>query len=159
MIFRKPRQHPDASSDLTSFIDIVLLLVIFFMLTAQFAKSQATPIDLPREKGEVVASPGDAAIVIDLKKDGRMIVAMEEILLDRLQQLVVADAKRLGLKPAELEIVIRADRLCPAGFLNKLTAGLSSVGVRRWKLATDADTASDSGARGGDRGGNGGSGG
>ena len=56
--------------DLTNFIDVVLLLIIFFMLTAQFAKSEQAEMDLPKEKGDAPSSASGAALGIDMDKTG-----------------------------------------------------------------------------------------
>ena len=37
---------------------------------------------------------------------------------------------------ADLDVVVRADRACPASHLNTLAGALTRVGVRDWKLAT-----------------------
>ncbi|MEC9372838.1 MAG: biopolymer transporter ExbD, partial [Planctomycetota bacterium] len=37
--------------DITAMIDVVFLLIIFFMTTAQFVKMTRAEVDLPRETG------------------------------------------------------------------------------------------------------------
>jgi hypothetical protein len=56
--------------------------------------------------------------------------------VDWVVQSVAADARRAG-GPDRLEVIIRADRACPAAHLNHLATALASAGVRTWKLATE----------------------
>ncbi len=136
MRFPRPKETPEATFDLTNMIDVILLLIIFFMLSAQFARSNQSPMDLPREKGEDPGAENELSMVVDLGRDGSLGLAGEKVELDRLVQMVAGDAARLGTKADTLEITIRADRTCSAGHLNALVAALARTGVRRWKLAT-----------------------
>lgn len=132
----------EAAFDLTPMIDVVMLLIVFFMLTAQFAATMRAPLDLPREAGDTLPEAQDA-VVIELTKDGEYKIESDLVSTDRLLQLVAADIKRAGSKRG-LDIVVRADRRCAASHLNRLAAELSKLGVRSWKLSTAGD---DGGAR------------
>ena len=126
-------QH--ATFDLTPMIDVVLLLIIFFTLTAQFARTQQAPMDLPREKGEKGAEEKPAALFIDLNQDGRLSVLGTETDLPNLTRMVEGEIARTR-KGEDLDLTIRAHRECPAAHLNRLAEALAGVGVRNWKLAT-----------------------
>ena len=139
MRFPRPKETPEATFDLTNMIDVILLLIIFFMLSAQFARSNQAPMDLPRETGEDPGAENELSMVIELGRDGSLGLGGEKVELDRLVQLVSADAARMGTKADLLEITIRADRTCAAGHLNTLVAALARTGVRRWKLATGGE--------------------
>lgn len=139
MRFRQPKPIPEAGFDLTPMIDVILLLIIFFMLTSQFTRSNQMAVDLPREKGEPTQPDAPAAVIIDLNADGSMRLAGEPMEFDRIVQMVNADAKQARSTGATVELVIRADRNCPAAHLNRLTSALSLAGVRTWKLATTSE--------------------
>lgn len=143
MRFGRPRIPLTASFDLTPMIDVVLLLIIFFTLTAQFARTQQRPMDLPKEKGERLPPEGPASLVIDLDKEGQFSVLGQPAQLPELTRLVENEARRFGDK---LDVVVRAHRECPAAHLNRLATALASVKVRNWKLATSSE---DSGGKGG----------
>jgi len=131
-----------ASFDLTPMIDVVLLLIIFFTLTSQFARTQQRPMDLPREKGEKSAPDKPATLVIDLDKDGKLSVLGMDTDLPRLTRMVEGEVLRVG---EGLDVTVRAHRECPAGHLNRLANALVSVNVRNWKLATSNE---ESGGKG-----------
>lgn len=137
MRFNVARHTPEATFDLTAMIDVILLLIIFFMLTAQFTTSHRLPVDLPREKGEAGDESATSSVAIDMDRSGALKLNGQAVEIDRLVQLVTADLKRRT--GADMDVIIRADRSCPAAHLNRLAAALSAVGVKRWKLATASE--------------------
>src|SRR5262245_41781916 len=139
MRFGRPRIPLHASFDLTPMIDVVLLLIIFFTLTSQFARTQQRPMDLPREKGEKAPSDKPTSLVIDLDKDGTLSVLGMTTDLPRLTRMVEGEVLRVG---EGLDVTVRAHRECPAAQLNKLANALVGVNVRNWKLATSAEEGS-----------------
>lgn len=126
------RELDETPFDLTPMVDIVLLLIIFFMLTAQFSRVLLTPVDLPREKGAANQSKRTHQAVVDLDRDGSLRLNNEPIATDRLMQRLSSDAKSAG----EIDVLVRADRLCDSVHLNRLAASLSAIGIRDWHLAT-----------------------
>jgi len=139
MKFAKPRVTPEATFDLTNMIDVVLLLIIFFMLTAQFAKSNERSMDLPVQKGASDVSESDLAISISLDRDGSFLLHETTMDQERLLQVISADARRMKRPIEQLEITIRADKNASASRLNGLIVSLARIGVKKWKLATHAE--------------------
>lgn len=71
---------------LTSLIDIIFLLVVFFMLTSKFVKSEFLDVNLSTvEQGERSSSNGDA-IVIYLSQGSKFLLSGEEYSLVQLQE-------------------------------------------------------------------------
>ena len=145
MRFAKGKDMPEASFDLTPMIDVVLLLIIFFMLTAQFAKTLKTAVDLPQESGVGQADQNVAAVVVDLTKEGELRLAAEPIGLDAFLQVIAADLKRAKAGGQPFDLTVRVDRACPAVHLNGLAGALTQLGVRNWKLATAGSGAGGTG--------------
>jgi biopolymer transport protein ExbD len=113
---------PEAGFDITSMIDVVLLLTIFFMMSSQFSKIVQRPLDLPNEKGDASDKPVDAevAVVVDMEQDGRLSVGGRVYELDRLATMVAADQQRVAASGRLLDVVIRADRTTPTSHLARL---------------------------------------
>ncbi len=114
-------------------IDIVLLLIIFFTMTAHFARTTATRVDLPRQPGEQATPPGDHQIVIDIDSGGGYVLLGRTMALADLSRAVKSEVDRGGGAP---DVLIRADRGARSSHLNRLAVALASAGVRQWKLAT-----------------------
>jgi biopolymer transport protein ExbD len=138
MIHHDPDNVSETPFDLTPMVDVVMLLIVFFTLTAQFAQSNLMPMDLPAVKGEANEETKLAPITIDLSVDGSLRLHSENMPLDRLAQLVAADLRN----SPDAEVLVRADRNTPAKHLNELAATLSIVGAKRWRLATEGGDAS-----------------
>lgn len=136
----RDRSLPEAGFDLTSMIDVVLLLIIFFMASAQFAKTLRSPVDLPKEKGDQLAQHVEQTIFIDVRSDGTYLLMGEDVQLERLIQLVVSDLKRRQTdSEASIEVVVRADKLALGRYLNALAGALTVAGIRDWKLAVSSE--------------------
>ncbi len=61
----EPRRHSNVVLNLTPLIDIVFLLLVFFMLTAHFIEDQAVSIDLPRaESGQGAEEDGFVEVLL-----------------------------------------------------------------------------------------------
>lgn len=138
MKFNRRAEMPEAHFDLTPMIDVVLLLIIFFTLTAQFANTLKTPLDLPAEKGTGKPDVSETAVVVDMTSEGELRLAAEPISFDRFLQVINNDLKVSKAAGKTLELTVRVDRACPAQHLNGLATALTQLGVRNWKLATAA---------------------
>ncbi len=119
-------------------IDVVFLLIIFFMTTAQVAQLTRTEIDLPLERGEQRATPDEAGLVINITGVGEIIVASRTIDLAELESIVRGELGKDPHKPAhELKLLLRADRNAAASHLNRVVKLLESLGVGAARLATE----------------------
>ncbi|MBX3389758.1 MAG: biopolymer transporter ExbD [Phycisphaeraceae bacterium] len=149
MRFNRNKEMPEAGFDITSMIDVVLLLTIFFMMSSQFSRIAQRDLDLPRQPGDAHPRPdsaADAAVVIDLEKDGRLSVAGRNYPLERLTTMVAIDRQRAERTGNFLDVIIRADRSTPAPQLQKLAGALSAEGVDSWRLATTGEAHRSRGA-------------
>jgi biopolymer transport protein ExbD len=134
MRVRKPKERETADFNLTPMIDLMLCLIIFFMLTAQFARATLSEMDLPQEAGETAVKRSEHAIVIDLDKGGGLSLFGRRMDLEAVVREVRSEIQRAGEE--KLELYIRADRTCAASHLNALALELARAGVRDWKMAT-----------------------
>lgn len=121
--------------DLTPLIDVVFLLIFFFMITSKFGDLRRTEIDLPREPGERGGTAREPAMIVDLTGDGRMLVDSHEVSVIELERMA-----RTGLAAATdadpFDVLIRPDRNAPARDLDRVLSRLAAIGVREWRLGT-----------------------
>ncbi len=131
---------PEAGFDLTPMIDVVLLLIIFFVLSAQFAQGVRKQIPLPTETGEKEpAAAMLSSVVIDIDRTGEMFRAGERLDMDRLKATLRGELSLAGGNADAVSIIVRADRDAEAAHLNKVARALSEIGLKNWKLATSAE--------------------
>lgn len=147
-------EFKEADFDLTPMIDVILLLLTFFVMGSQFAQAMRKPMDLPRQAGEPPASDSPRAVVVDMQRDGSLVLLDGTAIAKKDFVSLVRREMEVGTdgKAREVELTIRAHRACVAAHLNSLAAELAKVGVRKWKIATTGgfvDGNSGSGGGGG----------
>lgn len=108
-IRRSRGQEPDIN--LTPLIDVVFLLLIFFMVSTTFEKETEVSIELPEASGEpATTEPRRVEITIDAK--GRYYVNQQEVVNTRVETLKRAIAEAAG-DEAEPQVLLSADRDTP----------------------------------------------
>jgi biopolymer transport protein ExbD len=134
------RHHSDRllALEITPMIDVVFLLIIFFMTTARFAQVTRAELDLPREKGEQHEQAEEAGLVINLDATGALIVAQRTVTLEELEDLVREEVERSRGRDARgVKLMIRADRNLDTARLNEVVTHLQTLGVGAVRVATE----------------------
>jgi len=124
--------------DITSMIDVVFLLIIFFMVAAQFARTTRAELNLPQEPGEQDQQAEEAGLVINILADGTIIVNERAVELDELAALVQAEIDALPDHDArQVKLLLRADRNNDTSRLNQVLIRLQDMEVGAARLATE----------------------
>ena len=98
------RRRTSQVPNLTPLIDIVFLLLIFFMLTSHFVRDEVINIDLPdADSGIALDEPQQIEIVIN--KDGEYLINNQVVFPSALQNLLIDELK----DQKEKVVRIRAD--------------------------------------------------
>lgn len=102
----KTHQPEEPSLNLTPMIDIVLLLVIFFMVGTQFTEAERQyEIDLPTVSTAQPLTALPDEIVINVDKEGTLFVNGDSLSMDELRRKLRAAHERY----ADQSVVIRGD--------------------------------------------------
>jgi biopolymer transport protein ExbD len=98
-----------SSINVTPLVDVTLVLLIIFMVTAKIIVSQGMPMDLPK-----AASGEEMQMVfsVEMLESGRTFVDSKPVASD---DVVAAMAKEALSKNKDLRAVIRADQKVPHG--------------------------------------------
>ena len=130
---RKKHLHT-TSFNMTPMIDIVFLLIIFFMTVSQITRTVDHPIQLPRVvEGDTKSET--ATITINMGEDGSVIVGGKKRTLDDVNRVLQGRLEKMDNDPDRIRIQIRCDRNCLAGNVNKLVNRLSEMGFRKVRCA------------------------
>ncbi len=123
---------------MTALVDVVFLLIIFFLTTSTLVRQTKTDVDLPEQRGleQADAEEDPGLLVININADGAFIVDGETMTLDRVLAKVRAEADDEPEGASALDTLLRADANAPSENVNALAAGLIDIGVRSWRLAT-----------------------
>jgi biopolymer transport protein ExbD len=120
--------------NLTPLIDVVFILLIFFMVSTTFQKESQVKIELPQATGEPVEDYKELLeIVIDA--DGHYFIDQQQVVNKELDTLKRAIRKYLG-KQTDLPVVIRADRLTPYESVVRAMDATAQLGLVKMSLAT-----------------------
>lgn len=134
MLFPKKERHfYQLQAPLTSLIDIVFLLLIYFLLTTNFMVDEGIKIKLPNASATSPQTQKEITIVVD--KKGRAFLENHEIPLNEL--FATLKARLEGMEDGL--VVIKADR---AVVLNKAVRVMDvakAAGAGRLVLATEKD--------------------
>ena len=106
MNFSKQRSFPQAGFQMAPMVDIMFLLLIFFMAATIFAQWESTiGITVPTVDKAVPATREPGEIIINLDEQGTIFVNSVEMDRDRLQSLLSQVAEAFAGHP----VIIRAD--------------------------------------------------
>ncbi|WP_422137716.1 ExbD/TolR family protein [Endozoicomonas sp. ALC020] len=111
MKFRR-QSREEVSLNLTPLIDVVFLLLIFFMVSTTFTKETQLAIDLPEASGEQSASVEKTQVEITISREGHYAVNGQSLLNSGLETLKNALAK-VSEGDSNLPLTITADAKTP----------------------------------------------
>lgn len=115
--------------NVTPLVDIMLVLLIVFMVTARFVQESGVAVNLPK------ASTGDTAATADLLvalgRDGRVSLAGRELDLSALEPLLEAEAKA----NSGVRVSLAADEDLPYKSVVTALDAIKRAGVTRVALA------------------------
>lgn len=126
------RRSSMSQINVTPFVDVMLVLLIIFMVTAPML-DQGVEVDLP----EVADAPGLPAqqepLVVTLQKNGQILIGKAKI--DQLSKLGPVIQQALKGKP-DREVFLEADEKVPYGRVVKVMAAVKKAGVEKLGMVT-----------------------
>lgn len=117
------RTMPD--TDLTSLIDVLFILILFFVISAAMIPGQVA-VDLPEGAG---ARPEAKSVVITVQRDGRLSWEGQIMTRDDVYR------KAAALPDDSGELLVAADEQLSYGLVASVLEGLRAAGVRSVSLA------------------------
>jgi len=136
MFFRQKKQ--EITVNLTPLIDVVFLLLIFFMVSTSFTRETQIKLDLPKASVEPLESKIDS-LEISIDKEGRYFVngkGLVNVSIDTLKRAITPilnDNK-------DISVIISADANTPYQSVVTAMDATSQLGVRNLKMATQRNT-------------------
>jgi biopolymer transport protein ExbD/biopolymer transport protein TolR len=129
---RRPASEPMSDINMTPLIDVMLVLLVIFIITAPLMTT-SLKLDLPKAEG---ARPSDAPafLALAVAADGQLFVGDERVTREQLAERVRAAAQR----DPQLEVQLRADQAVPYGRVAELIGLLQDGGLTRIGFVTEA---------------------
>ncbi|MCL5424785.1 protein TolR [Halomonas sp. NPDC076908] len=134
---RGGKGKPMGEINVVPFIDVMLVLLVIFMITAPML-TQGVQVELPQVSSEPIESQEDNdPIVISVDRDGGYFITLGEdstlVSLDEMSQRVVAILQQRPGTP----VMVRGDRNVPYGQIVVLMSTLQGAGVANVGLLSE----------------------
>ena len=131
---RRRRFAPMAEINVTPFVDVMLVLLIIFMVSAPLL-TVGVPIDLPETQAKPLEGDVDP-LTISISADGTVFLQEEEIDLDQL----VARLQAIAAAGYEERILVRGDTTSDYGTVMRVMGRLNRAGFKRIGLVTTEES-------------------
>ncbi|QOW23677.1 biopolymer transporter ExbD [Lysobacter sp. H23M47] len=141
MRIRDHRADDEPEISLVPLIDVILVMIIFFVVTATFDARSVIQLELPRATGEQVDATQPLVVLVNA--DGRYFVDDREVLRNDVDSLKATISEVAGAE-RERPVMLRADARTPYQAVVTVYDALGQLGFRRIMTATaspEADAA------------------
>ena len=128
--FTRRRSPPMSEINVTPFVDVMLVLLVIFMVTAPLL-TVGVQVDLPKTKASVIKGD-DEPLAISVDAEGRVFLQDVEIELDALMPRLIAIT---GNNP-DVRIFIRGDQAVYYGRVMDVMGRVNAAGYRKVALVT-----------------------
>lgn len=128
---RRARRELNSQINITPLVDVMLVLLIVFILTAQFL-SVGIPLELPKTDAQAMSAEQDE-LTVSVSKDGIIFLQETEVTLEELRTRLVA----MAANGYEERINIRGDKDGDYGPVMKVMATINAAGFTNIGLVTD----------------------
>jgi biopolymer transport protein TolR len=136
---RRRRRAVMSEINVTPFVDVMLVLLIVFMVSAPLL-TVGVPIDLPQSKAKALEQNNEP-LAISVNQQGQIFLQNDEIKLDDLLPKLKAIIDARGGTTNDL-IYIRGDKTVAYGTMMRVMGRISGAGYHRVALVTEVDQGS-----------------
>ena len=131
MLSRKNKDEPDLN--MTPLIDVVFLLLIFFMVSTTFDRDAELQIELPQASGKTTPTK-QFRLEVSIDNQGRYFVNQRRIKDNKLETLKRAMKLTLA-EHKDPKLIISADRKTPHEAVVKAMDAASQLGLKNLTIA------------------------
>ena len=128
---RRGSYKPLSEINVTPFVDVMLVLLIVFMITAPLL-TVGVPVDLPKTKARSI-SESEEPLVITVNAEGLVFIQDTEVEIDKL----VPRLKAITENKADTRIYLRGDKDIDYGRVMEVMSTVNLAGFTRVALITE----------------------
>ena len=130
---RRSSMQPMSEINVTPFVDVMLVLLIIFMVSAPLL-TVGVPIELPETAAEALPSPDEEPLTVTLTAEGAVLIQSTEIAREELITRLTA----IAAERESNQIFLRADGALGYAAVMEIMGALNAGGFRDIGLVTDA---------------------
>jgi len=138
MNLRPGHKEENVEVNLTPLIDVVFLLLIFFMVTTTFDRHAKLKVSLPESSAKATQQQ-DNPIILSIDAKGNYFLNDRQIVNQQLGTLKQAILKTIGtanINIADVSLVLRADANTPHQAVVRAMDAASQIGLTKLSIAT-----------------------
>lgn len=120
------RRQALSEINVTPFVDVMLVLLIIFMVTAPLLQ-QGIDVTLPQARGKEM--PPAERVIITVKKDGNIYLDKTTVTLETLKSAL--------RKTSDKEVFLKADKDVPYGIVVTIMGELREIGIEKLGMVTE----------------------
>ena len=128
---RRGRIRPMAEINVTPFVDVMLVLLIVFMVTAPLL-TVGVPVDLPKTKAQALSQDREP-LSVTVARNGKIYLQNTPIA----EEALVAKLEAISANGYDQRIFVRGDESVDYGRVMEVMAEISSAGFTHIGLVTD----------------------
>jgi biopolymer transport protein ExbD len=133
---RNPGARPMSDINMTPLIDVMLVLLVIFMITAPLMAT-SLKLDLPKAEGGA-GSAAPAFVALALDADGRLYLGERALDPAREREHLMQHVREAAARDATTEVQLRADARVPYGRVAELIGWVQQAGLSRIGFVTEA---------------------
>lgn len=134
------RRAPMADINVTPLVDVMLVLLIIFMVTAPLLTA-GVPVELPESQAKALEQQ-QKPVQISVTDTGQVYIDDERVRDDALPARLAAVAARKGADGRAPQVFLRADTTLTYGKVMRVMGALNNAGLNRVSLVTVSSGAS-----------------
>jgi len=130
--FGKANQEEETEIDITPMLDVVFIMLIFFIVTATFVKEAGVDVFKPEAKTAEAKTKANILIAIDSND----IVWIDGVAVDA--TAITANVKRLRAENPKGTVMIQADKESSHNMLLEVYNGAKDAGAEEIAISTES---------------------
>ena len=132
---RSRAHRPMSEINVTPMVDVMLVLLIVFMVTAPLLTT-GVPVDMPKAEARAIKDDDNKPLEVTITKENLLYVGETKVERDRLIELLTA----MTNNDPERRIYIRADQALSYGMVMDVLGGLNKAGFRKVALLSNSSS-------------------
>lgn len=135
--FRRERKAPMAEMNVVPYIDVMLVLLVIFMITAPML-TQGIEVDLPQAEADALSLKDQQPLIVTIKTDGSFWLQTDpETRQPVSMQNLPTEIRALRQARGDVPVLVNGDREVAYGRVIELMSSLQQGGVKQVGLLTE----------------------
>ena len=128
------RRKEAPTINLTPLIDVVFILLIFFLLTTTFRSTAGLDVDLP-SASSAQTTQNENQIILTLNSAGELFLNGQK----KSQSIAISELNKIKQQQKDLFIILQADQIVPHGEVVRILDELRKSGLHKIAIGTQSN--------------------